>query len=46
MSDRRQKNQPELAFVAEGRGEAPGTAEEGTESPAAKRTAESPAIGD
>jgi RNA-directed DNA polymerase len=46
MSDRRQKNQLELAFVAEGRGEAPGTAEEGTESPAAKRTAESPAIGE
>jgi RNA-directed DNA polymerase len=46
MSDRRRKNQLVLAFMAEDRGEAPGAAEEGTESFAAKRTAESPAIGE
>jgi RNA-directed DNA polymerase len=46
MSDRRQKNQLELAFLAEDRGEAPRAAEEGTESLAAKRRAESPAIGE
>lgn len=46
MSDRRQKNQLELAFLAEDRGEAPRTAEEGTESLTAKRRAESPAIGE
>jgi len=45
MSDRRQKNQLELAFLAEETGEAPRAAKEGTESLAAKRKAESPAIG-
>jgi RNA-directed DNA polymerase len=45
MSDKRQKNQLELAFMAEGRGEAPMAAEEGTESLRAKRRAENPAIG-
>jgi RNA-directed DNA polymerase len=44
MSDRRQKNQLALAFPAEGRSEAPRAAEEGTESLAAKRRIESPAI--
>jgi RNA-directed DNA polymerase len=44
MNDRRQKTQLRLAFPAEGRSEAPRTAEEGTESFAAKRAAESPAI--
>ncbi len=44
MSDRRQKNQRVLAFPAEGRSEAPTAARKGTESLAAKRTAESPAI--
>jgi RNA-directed DNA polymerase len=46
MSDKRQKNQLELAFLAEDTGEAPSTAEKGTESPTAKRKAESPAIGE
>jgi len=46
MSDRRQKNQLELAFTAEDTGEAPSAAEEGTESLAAKRRTESPAIGE
>ncbi len=46
MSDRRQKNQLVLAFLAEDRGEAPRAAEEGTESLAAKRQSESPAIGE
>jgi RNA-directed DNA polymerase len=46
MSDRRQKNQLVLAFLAEDRGEAPRTAEEGTESLMAKREAENPAIGE
>jgi RNA-directed DNA polymerase len=46
MSDKRQKNQLELAFLAEDTGEAPRTAEEGTESLAAKRRTESPAIGE
>jgi RNA-directed DNA polymerase len=46
MSDKRQKNQLELAFVAEDRGETPRAAKEGTESLAAKRKAESPAIGE
>ena len=46
MSGKRQKNQLELAFLAEDRGEAPRAAEEGTESFAAKRRAESPAIGE
>jgi RNA-directed DNA polymerase len=44
MSDKRQKNQLELAFIAEGRGEAPRDAREGTESVRAERKAESPAI--
>ena len=44
MSDRRQKNQLELAFAAESRSEAPMAAGEGTESLAAKRRTESPAI--
>ncbi len=44
MSDRRQKNQLKLAFMAEETGEARRTAEEGTESLAAKCSAESLAI--
>jgi RNA-directed DNA polymerase len=44
MSDRRQKNQLGLAFPAESRSEAPTAAVEGTESLAAKRRTESPAI--
>lgn len=44
MSGKRQKNQLELAFVAEDPGEAPRTAIEGTESLVAKRGTESPAI--
>ena len=43
MSDRRQKNQMQLAFPEERRGEAPRPDGEGTESLAAKRPAESPA---
>jgi RNA-directed DNA polymerase len=43
MSDKRQKNQLELAFPAERRGEAPMAAGEGTESFVAKRGIESPA---
>src|SRR5437867_13362729 len=46
MSDKRQKNQLVLAFPVEDRGEAPWAAGEGTESLAAKRQAESPAIGE
>src|SRR5438874_2930074 len=46
MSDRRQKNQLELAFDEENRGEAPNGLAEGTESLAAKRGIESPAIGE
>jgi RNA-directed DNA polymerase len=46
MSDKRQKNQLVLAFLAEDEGEARRAAEEGTESLAAKRKAESPAIGE
>src|SRR6185437_15447640 len=46
MRDRRQKNQLELAFTDERRSEAPRAAIEGTESFAAKRNAESPAIGE
>jgi len=46
MSDRRRNNQLVLAFLAEDTGEAPRAAGEGTESFAAKRTAESPAIGE
>lgn len=43
MSDKRQKNQLELAFTAESRSEAPRAAREGTESPVAERKTESPA---
>lgn len=46
MSDKRQKNQLELAFMAEDTGEAQRAAMEGTESLAAKRGTESPAIGE
>jgi len=46
MSDQRQKNQLGLAFQEESRSEAPTSSEEGTESLAAKRKAESPAIGE
>jgi RNA-directed DNA polymerase len=46
MSDRRQKNQLVLAFQEESRSEAPTASEEGTESLAAKRRRESPAIGE
>ena len=45
MSDRRQKDQLVLAFDEEYRGEAPNGPDEGTESLAAKRGTESPAIG-
>src|ERR1039457_2976671 len=44
MDDRRQKNQLELAWGEEGRGEAPKIIPTGTESSAAKRGTESPAI--
>lgn len=43
MSDRRQKNQLELALAAESRGEAPMADDRGTESLAAERSIESPA---
>jgi RNA-directed DNA polymerase len=46
MSDKRQKNQLVLAFPEESRSEAPTASEEGTESLAAKRRSESPAIGE
>jgi len=46
MSDKRQKNQLELAFMTEDTGEAPRTVGEGTESLAAKHGTESPAIGE
>lgn len=46
MSDKRQKNQLVLAFMAEDTGEARRAAMEGTESFAAKRGTESPAIGE
>jgi RNA-directed DNA polymerase len=46
MSDKRQKNQLALAFREESRSEAPKASEEGTESLAAKRKSESPAIGE
>lgn len=45
-SDKRQKNQLVLAFLAEDRGEAPRAVEEGTESLTGKHKAESPAIGE
>jgi RNA-directed DNA polymerase len=44
MGDKRQKNQLELAFMEEDRGEAPKDLREGTESPTGKRGIESPAI--
>ena len=44
MDDKRQKNQLELACGEEDRGEAPKVFPEGTESSAAKRGTESPAI--
>jgi RNA-directed DNA polymerase len=46
MGDKRQKNQLVLAFLEEGRSEAPRASVEGTESLAAERSAESPAIGE
>jgi len=46
MSDKRQKNQLVLAFMAEDTGEAQRAVIEGTESLAAKRRTESPAIGE
>ena len=46
MSDKRQKNQLELAFLNESRSEAPRVSTEGTESLAAKRGTESLAIGE
>src|SRR5437868_5483023 len=46
MSDKRQKNQLVLAFTDESRSEAPRVSAEGTESLAAKRGTESPAIGE
>ena len=45
-SDKRQKNQLVLAFTEESRSEAPTASAEGTESPAAERSAESSAIGE
>ena len=44
MSDKRQKNQLELAFLAGSRSEFPMAVSGGTESLMAKRKAESPAI--
>jgi RNA-directed DNA polymerase len=46
MDDRRQKNQLELAFMEEGRSEAPTASTQGTESSEGKRGTESPAIGE
>jgi RNA-directed DNA polymerase len=46
MSDKRQKNQLELAFTDESRSEAPRVSAEGTETLTAKRGTESPAIGE
>jgi RNA-directed DNA polymerase len=46
MSDRRQKNQLELAFTDKSRSEAPRVSAKGTESFTGKREAESPAIGE
>ncbi len=46
MGDKRQNNQMVLAFLAEDTGEALKAAQEGTESLAVKRRAESPAIGE
>jgi len=44
MGTKRQKIQLELAFMAEGRGEAPMAADKGTEASKAKRTPEDPAL--
>jgi RNA-directed DNA polymerase len=44
MDDKRQKNQLELAFMEEDRGEVPKDVPEGTESSAGKRGTENPAI--
>ena len=44
MSEKRQKNQLELAFMTDGRSEASRAVKEGTESRTAKRKAESPAV--
>ena len=44
MDDKRQKNQLVLAFMEEGRSEAPMDSKEGTESSAGKHGTESPAI--
>ena len=46
MGDKRQKNQSGLAFAGGIEGEARKSFPEGTESPAAKRSAESPAMGE
>ena len=46
MGDKRQKNQLVLAFLEESRSEAPTASGEGTESLTAKRSAESPALGE
>ncbi len=46
MSNKRQKNQLELAFTDKSRSEAPRVSVEGTESFRAKRRAESPAMGE
>jgi len=46
MSDRRQKNQLELAFADKSRSEASRVSVEGTESFTAERRAETPAIGE
>jgi RNA-directed DNA polymerase len=46
MSDKRQKNQLQLAFMAEGRDESPRSVMEGTESLVAESRAESPAKAD
>jgi RNA-directed DNA polymerase len=44
MGTKRQKIQMELAFMADGRGEAPMAADKGTEEPMAKREPEDPAL--
>ncbi len=44
MSGKRQKNQLELAFMAESRGETPRDGQQGTEPPVAKQEPESPAV--
>ena len=46
MGSKRQKNQLELAFMAESRGEAPRAADGGTEPPVAEHGTESPASTD